>query len=87
VLTDATTGGVFASFASLGDVTLAEPGANIGFAGKRLIESALKVKLPKGFQSAEYQYDNGFIDAIVRRPEIRPYLGKLLKYLTPTPVA
>lgn len=87
VLTDATTGGVFASFASLGDVTLAEPGANIGFAGKRLIESALKVKLPEGFQSAEYQYDNGFIDAIVRRPEMRPYLGKLLKYLTPTPVA
>ncbi len=87
VLTDATTGGVYASFASLGDVTLAEPGANIGFAGKRLIESALKVKLPEGFQTAEYQYNNGFIDNIVRRQDMRPYLGKLLKYLTPAPVA
>lgn len=87
VLTDATTGGVYASFASLGDITLAEPGANIGFAGKRLIESALKVKLPEGFQTAEYQYNNGFIDAIVRRQDMRPYLAKLLKYLTPAPVA
>ena len=87
VLTDATTGGVYASFASLGDVTLAEPGANIGFAGKRLIESALKVKLPEGFQTAEYQYKNGFIDSIVSRQEMRPYLGKLLKYLTPVTVS
>jgi acetyl-CoA carboxylase carboxyl transferase subunit beta len=87
VLTDATTGGVFASFASLGDVTLAEPGANIGFAGKRLIESALKVKLPEGFQTSEYQKENGFIDNIVARQDMRPYLAKLIKYLTPAPVA
>lgn len=83
ILTDATTGGVFASFASLGDVILAEPGANIGFAGKRLIESALKVKLPEGFQSAEYQFENGFVDRIVPRGELRPTLEKLVEYLTP----
>lgn len=85
VLTDATLGGVYASFASLGDVVLAEPGANIGFAGKRVIEGALtlKVKLPEGFQSAEYQFDNGFIDQIVRRPDLRPTLAKFLRYLTP----
>lgn len=87
VLTDATTGGVYASFASLGDITLAEPGANIGFAGKRLIESALKVKLPEGFQTAEYQKDNGFVDQIVHRSDLRPFLSKLLKFLTPAPVA
>jgi acetyl-CoA carboxylase carboxyl transferase beta subunit len=87
VLTDATTGGVYASFASLGDVTLAEPGANIGFAGKRLIESALKVKLPEGFQTAEYQQKNGFVDHIVNRQDLRPLLSRLLKFLTPVPVA
>jgi acetyl-CoA carboxylase carboxyl transferase subunit beta len=84
VLTDPTTGGVYASFASLGDVTLAEPGANIGFAGKRLIESALKVKLPEGFQTAEYQYENGFVDRIVHRSEMRNELSKLLAYLNPS---
>lgn len=83
VLTDATTGGVYASFASLGDVILAEPEANIGFAGKRLIESALKVKLPEGFQSSEYQYDNGFIDRIVKRGDMRPMLAQLMSYLNP----
>lgn len=83
VLTDPTTGGVYASFASLGDVMLAEPGANIGFAGKRLIESALKVKLPEGFQTAEFQSQNGFVDRIVKRGEMRPFLGKLLAYMTP----
>ena len=83
VLTDPTTGGVYASFASLGDVMLAEPGANIGFAGKRLIESALKVKLPEGFQTAEFQSQNGFVDRIVKRNEMRPFLGKLLAYMTP----
>jgi acetyl-CoA carboxylase carboxyl transferase subunit beta len=60
VLTDPTSGGVFASFASLGDVILAEPKAYIGFAGARLIEGALRVKLPEGFQRAEYQFENGF---------------------------
>lgn len=83
VLTDATTGGVYASFASLGDVILAEPDANIGFAGKRLIESALSVKLPEGFQTAEYHFENGFIDRIVERRDLRATLGKLLAYLNP----
>jgi acetyl-CoA carboxylase carboxyl transferase subunit beta len=83
VLTNPTTGGVYASFASLGDIILAEPGAEIGFAGKRLIEGALRVKLPEGFQSAEYQFDNGFVDRIVKRAELRPVLGKLLRYLSP----
>ena len=83
VLTNPTTGGVTASFATLGDVTLAEPGAEIGFAGKRLIEGALKVKLPEGFQSAEYQYENGFVDQIVQRTELRSVLGRLLLYLRP----
>lgn len=83
VLTDPTSGGVFASFASLGDVILAEPKAYIGFAGARLIEGALRVKLPEGFQRAEYQYENGFIDQIVPRSDMRPFLGRLLRYLTP----
>jgi len=81
VLSDPTSGGVFASFASLGDITIAEPKAYIGFAGARLIEGALRVKLPDGFQRAEYQFENGFVDAIVPRNELRPYLGKLLRYL------
>ena len=83
VLTHPTTGGVWASFASLGDIILAEPGAHIGFAGPRLIEGALKVKLPEGFQSAEYQYEYGFVDQIVGRTEMRSVLGKLLAYLAP----
>lgn len=82
ILTDPTTGGVWASFASLGDILIAEPGAYIGFAGKRLIMGALKVKLPEGFQSAEYQLDNGFIDAIVKRQEMRSYLIRLVTCLT-----
>ncbi len=83
VLTNPTTGGVYASFASLGDITIAEPGAHVGFAGPRLIEGALKVKLPEGFQSAEYQFKNGFVDMIVPRTELRTILGKLLRYLSP----
>jgi acetyl-CoA carboxylase carboxyl transferase subunit beta len=86
VLTDPTTGGVFASFASLGDITLAEPKAYVGFAGGRLIEGALKVKLPDGFQRSEYQFDNGFVDRIVPRGELRGELGKLISYLCPNPV-
>lgn len=85
VLTDPTSGGVFASFASLGDIVLAEPKAYIGFAGARLIEGALKVKLPDGFQRAEYQFENGFVDDIVKRHDLRPYLGRLLRYLHPNP--
>jgi len=83
VLTDPTTGGVYASYASLGDVIIAEPGAHIGFAGPRLIEGALKVKLPEGFQSAEYQFENGYVDQIVKRADMRNVLGKLLGYLPP----
>ena len=83
VMTDPTSGGVLASFASLGDIILAEPGAYIGFAGARLIEGALKVKLPEGFQRAEYQFENGFIDQIVPRAELRPLLARLVRYLTP----
>jgi acetyl-CoA carboxylase carboxyl transferase subunit beta len=83
VLTDPTTGGVLASFAGLGDVVLAEPGAYIGFTGARLIAGALKVSLPDGFQRAEYQFENGFIDQIVPRAELRPLLGRLLRALDP----
>ncbi len=82
VLTDPTTGGVLASFASLSDMLIAEPGAYIGFAGKRLIMGALKVKLPDGFQSAEYQLQNGFLDAIVKRQDMRGYLIRVLSLLT-----
>jgi len=88
VLTDPTSGGVFASFASLGDIIVAEPGAYVGFAGTRLIEGAFKVKLPEGFQKSEYQFKNGFLDDIVPRPEMRAYLGRLLRYLSrPLPKA
>jgi len=83
VQTDPTSGGVFASFANLGDITIAEPKAYIGFAGARLIEGAFKIKLPDGFQRAEYQRDNGFVDHIVARPEMRGHLAKLLRYLAP----
>lgn len=84
VQTDPTSGGVFASFASLGDITIAEPNAYIGFAGARLIQGAFNIKkFPDGFQRAEYQRDNGFVDHIVARPELRAHLGKLLRYLAP----
>ncbi len=83
VLTHPTTGGVFASFSSLGDVILAEPGAHIGFAGPRLIEGALRVKLPEGFQKAEYQFENGYVDQIVSRTQLRAMLAKLIRYLAP----
>lgn len=79
VLTNPTTGGVTASFASLADVTLAEPGAMIGFAGPRVIEQTIGTSLPDGFQSAEYLKEHGFIDAIVPMEEQSFVLGKLLK--------
>ena len=78
VLTHPTTGGVTASFASLGDIMLAEPGALIGFAGPRVIEQTIGEKLPEGFQSAEYLLEHGFLDAIVPRQELRPALIRLL---------
>ena len=83
VLTNPTMGGVYASFASLGDFILAEPGATVGFAGPRLIEGALKVKLPEGFQTAEYQMEHGFIDRIVARANQRDLLGRMVRYLAP----
>ena len=83
VLVDPTSGGVYASFASLGDIILAEPGAYVGFAGTRLIQGALNAKLPEGFQTAEYQYQHGFIDIVVERSALRATIGKLLRYLAP----
>lgn len=79
VLTDPTTGGVTASFASLGDIILAEPGALIGFAGPRVIEQTIKQKLPEGFQSAEFLLEHGFIDKIVERKEMKQTLYEILK--------
>ncbi len=78
ILTDPTTGGVTASFAMEADITLAEPGALIGFAGPRVIEQTLLQRLPKGFQRAEFVLETGFLDAIVDRREQRRYLGKIL---------
>lgn len=80
VLTDPTTGGVTASFATLGDIIIAEPGALVGFAGPRVIEQTLKEKLPEGFQRAEFLLETGQIDAIVERKELRKTLGQLLKF-------
>ena len=78
VLTNPTTGGVTASFASLGDVILAEPGALIGFAGPRVIEQTIGEKLPEGFQRAEFQLEHGFVDAVVPRVELRETISRLL---------
>ncbi len=79
VLTDPTTGGVTASFAMLGDIILAEPGALIGFAGPRVIEQTMKQKLPKGFQRAEFLLEHGFVDEIVKRKDMKIVLGQYLK--------
>ncbi len=78
-LTHPTTGGVTASFATLGDITLAEPGALIGFAGPRVIEQTIRRKLPQGFQRAEYLEQHGFVDRIVARSEMRTVLADILK--------
>ena len=78
-LTHPTTGGVTASFATLGDITLAEPGALIGFAGPRVIEQTINSKLPKGFQKSEYLESHGFVDKIVERKDMRETLIQLLK--------
>ena len=87
VLTDPTTGGVTASFASLGDIILAEPKALIGFAGPRVIEQTIKQKLPKGFQSSEFLLEHGFIDKIVERKDMKETLAKLIRLHTITTVA
>ena len=82
VLTDPTTGGVTASFAMLGDLNIAEPGALIGFAGPRVIEQTIRQKLPDGFQRSEFMLEHGFLDAVVHRKELKAYLAKALDLLT-----
>jgi acetyl-CoA carboxylase carboxyl transferase subunit beta len=83
VLTDPTTGGVTASYAMLGDIQIAEPGALIGFAGQRVIEQTIREKLPEGFQRAEYLLEHGMIDMVVSRGELKDTLALLVSYLTP----
>ncbi|NLS18957.1 acetyl-CoA carboxylase carboxyltransferase subunit beta [Rhizobium sp. P40RR-XXII] len=85
VLTNPTTGGVTASYAMLGDIHLAEPGAEIGFAGKRVIEQTLREKLPEGFQTSEYLLEHGMVDMVVKRHDIPDTLATLLKILTKVP--
>ena len=80
VLTDPTYGGVTASFASLGDIVIAEPGAMIGFAGQRVIEQTIGEKLPEGFQTAEFLLEHGFVDKIVERKDLKDMLYKLVMY-------
>jgi acetyl-CoA carboxylase carboxyl transferase subunit beta len=81
VLTDPTTGGVTASFAMLGDVTLAEPKALIGFAGPRVIEQTIRQTLPEGFQRSEFLLDHGFVDVVVPRSELKAALANVLRLL------
>ena len=80
VLTDPTYGGVTASFASIADIVLAEPGANIGFAGKRVIEQTIGEALTEGFQTAEFLLDHGFVDKIVERKDLKDTLYKLIQF-------
>jgi len=80
ILTDPTTGGVTASYAMLGDLNIAEPGALIGFAGPRVIEQTIRQKLPEGFQTAEFLLDHGFLDAVVSRKELKPYITQALNF-------
>ncbi|MEL6737241.1 MAG: hypothetical protein AAFO98_15490, partial [Pseudomonadota bacterium] len=84
VLTNPTTGGVSASYAMLGDIHIAEPGALIGFAGPRVIEQTIREKLPEGFQRAEYLQEHGMVDMVVPRPQHRDTLGNLLSILMRT---
>jgi len=85
LMTDPTTGGVYASFAALGDVNLAEPGALIGFAGARVAAGTTGEKLPDGFQRAEFLFRHGFVDQVVPRAELKAAIGDLLRYLRPRP--
>jgi acetyl-CoA carboxylase carboxyl transferase subunit beta len=85
VLTNPTTGGVTASYAMLGDVHIAEPGALICFAGPRVIESTIREKLPKGFQRSEYLYEHGMVDMVVHRHNLRPTIGSLIGLFTKSP--
>jgi len=83
VLTDPTTGGVTASFAMLGDLIIAEPGALIGFAGPRVIEQTIRQKLPPGFQRSEFLLEHGMLDAVVHRKEMKAYIARALEFMTP----
>ena len=83
VLTDPTTGGVTASFAMLGDLNIAEPGALIGFAGPRVIEQTIRQKLPPGFQRSEFLLEHGMLDAVVDRKELKSYITRALDFMTP----
>jgi acetyl-CoA carboxylase carboxyl transferase subunit beta len=83
LMTDPTTGGVTASFAMLGDLNIAEPGALIGFAGPRVIEQTTRQKLPEGFQRSEFLLRHGFLDAIVQRKNLKSYLEQALSWMTP----
>jgi len=85
VLTNPTTGGVTASYAMLGDIHIAEPGALIGFAGPRVIEQTIREKLPDGFQRAEYLKDHGMVDMVVHRHALRPTIARLARLLMKQP--
>ena len=86
VLTDPTTGGVTASYAMLGDLNIAEPGALIGFAGPRVIEQTIRQKLPEGFQRSEFLLQHGMLDAIVHRKNMKSYIGRALDFMMPKAV-
>jgi acetyl-CoA carboxylase carboxyl transferase subunit beta len=83
VLTDPTTGGVTASYAMLGDLNIAEPGALIGFAGPRVIEQTIRQKLPEGFQTSEFLMQHGMLDAVVHRKDMKSYIARALDFMTP----
>ncbi len=83
VLTDPTTGGVTASYAMLGDLNIAEPGALIGFAGPRVIEQTIRQKLPQGFQRSEFLLQHGMLDAVVHRKQLKSYIARALDFMTP----
>ncbi len=87
LLTDPTTGGVTASFAMLGDVSIAEPGCMIGFAGARVIEETIRQKLPEGFQKAEYLLEHGMVDMVIHRSEMKKTIGQLLTHTMPSGAA
>lgn len=84
VLTHPTTGGVTASFAMLGDLNIAEPGALIGFAGPRVIEQTIRQKLPQGFQRSEFLLEHGMLDAVVHRKDLKSYIARALDFMSPT---
>ena len=87
VMSDPTTGGVFASFAALGDVNLAEPNALIGFAGARVSAGTIQGELPEGFQRSEFLFNHGFVDRVIHRSDLRDELVKLVGLLAPVPLA